>query len=120
MMRREAAQATSRSSFADHEPTAMARGWKTQCASARREAGVTKDFAGWTTRQGIRLLGVPRTLRTVEIVDAMWALQFHRIKSAPTLTTLELRKLWVDVSQNIGRGKAVTGAGFVGADDIVH
>ncbi len=77
--------------------------WRKHSAKVRAMVQVSPQFDGWSSRQGIRLAGFPRSERCLDALNVAWA---ARLMSATSkqVTSDELRQgYWVNVAQSVDR-----------------
>ena len=75
--------------------------WEATSAKCRANAGFSATYSPWTKRQDVKLIGVPRLPRHLDLIDYRWGLRLQR---NPTSSSEELRTgCWANVLQLMQR-----------------
>ncbi len=80
----------------------MFREWRKHSGTVRDQLEISANFKGWSERSNVKLTGLPKPPRYVDVVDCAWA---HRVSdSHPDATVRSLTEnYWANPSQGIQR-----------------
>jgi hypothetical protein len=76
--------------------------WRKHSGAMRTAAGVSASFAGWSSRPEVKLVGFPKSERSMDCLDVAWAFQLTRAQRGSTTDSLTAN-FWVNVSQGVDR-----------------
>ena len=84
-----------------YKSKASLKEWNLYAARARKKAGLSTTYNGYTTRADICLGGVPDLDRCRELLDLTWGVRIQEFSDRPDISSRVLKKdLFVDLSQN--------------------
>ena len=75
--------------------------WKTYSLQVRHSKNLPATSQPWTSRKGVRLMGVPTTPRTLDVIDTCVAVHLGKHPDIPLQTLC--KNMYINLSQSVHR-----------------